>query len=538
MINVKYIYRNKEMKALAVRFRGSLTSNEFAGRFATTNKHKIDYLKILSVSLFFLFLITGCSTTKILPDKPVTGNLPERPERAISQISLPMEIDISSVEALINQKLPSGQIASDSRRVSNTTSYSYQVFRNRPVTFTAVGNELVFKIPIDIRAQGSYTICAGYWHDGKCCSAPIPFSSNCIPGVTTTEHGNASPSVDIELRVKLEIQEDYSIKANTYLKGALTGDTHLHIDLIGDLIRINIDIMDKLEKPLQKFVQDYQQEIDNKVAELVKRYDIKKEILAYWEKAQEPVKMGDFWLDIQPEKVIFENLNANSEKLKIAVGFASKLQIVSSKPLPSTKPLPDLTLQQGTNGEFNIYLPANTSFELLETQVKNEVTGNKYEKGGISVKIKDIEIKGVELNKTSLLLVKVSVKGQLKFKRFKGDLYFTAIPSVDEENKIVSVEDFKIEPNTNSFLINKGLPILIDNFYYDELKQKMRYSYKDDYEKYFSLLNDKIKEIEIGNLAINGELKELKVPGFFIDSKGIELLLIAKGTLKSTLNIE
>ena len=496
-------------------------------------------IKLALMIFVTLIMLSGCKTIRILPDKPVIGNLPEKPKRLASDISFPMEIDISSVETLINQKLPSGQIAGDSRRESNTTSYSYQVYRNKPVKFTAQGNELIFKVPIDIRARGSYTACLGFWRDGDCCSTPNPFGSGCAtPGVRTTEHGDAAPTVDVELRVKLEIQEDYSIKAKTYLKGVLTGDTHLHIDLIGNLIRINIDIKDKLERPLQKFVNDYQQQIDAKVAELAKQYDIKKEITTYWEDLKNPIQMGDFWLDVEPEKVIFENLNAKNNKLRIAVGFASKLQIISTKPTPSTAPLPNLTLKEDTKGEFNIYLPANTSFEYLENEAKNEIVGKKYEKNGVWVKIKDVEIKGIKLNNTSLLLIKTNIKGKAKFKRFKGDLYFTAIPSVNDETKIVSVEDFKIEANTNSFLINKGLPYLIDKFYYQELKDEMKYSYKTDYEKYYQLINNEIKEIVIDELIVNGELKELKVPGFYIDNESLELLLIANGTLVSTIKLE
>ena len=493
----------------------------------------------LTVGIIAIMLMSSCKTIRILPDKPVTGNLPEKPERLVSHINLPMEIDISSVEALINQKLPNGQIAGENRRISNTTRYSYKVYRNKPVRFSAQGNELIFQVPIEIKARGTYTACVGFWRNGRCCSTPNPFGSGCAtPGITTTENGDASPTVDVELRVKLELQEDYSIKAKTYLKGTLTGDTHLHIDLIGNLIRINIDIKDKLEKPLQKFVNDYQQQINSKVSELVKQYDIKKEIETYWEDVKKPIKMGDFWLDIQPQKVIFENLNAKNDKLRIVVGFASKLQIISTEPTTSITPLPKLTLQQNSKGEFNIYLPASTSFKYLENKAKIEVVGKKYEKDGVWVKVKDLEIRGVELNNTSLLLIKANVKGKAKFKRFKGDIYFTAIPTVNDETKIVSVDDFKIEANTNSFLINNGLPYLIDKFYYEDLKKDIKYSYQENYEKYYNLINNEIKEITIDNLVIKGELKALKVPGFYIDTKNLELLLIANGTLKSNVKIE
>lgn len=498
-------------------------------------------MKTIRTYLFILAVLAcaACKTTKILPDEPVIGNIPQRPEKLNSQVTLPFEIDISTIEAFINQKLPSGQIESGSGRQGNTTRFSYQVFRNKPARFSAQGNELIFRVPIDVRARGSYTACAGFWRDGDCCTTPNPFGSGCAtPGVTVTEHGDAAPTVDVELRIKLAMQEDYSLQANTYLKGTLIGDTYLHIDLIGDLIRINIDIKDKLEKPLQKFVQDFQQDINQKVAELVQQYDIRSEAEKYWAEIKEPIPLDDFWLDIQPQKVLFENLNANNGKLRMALGISAILQVVTARPTVPDLPLPNLTLNENTQGKFNIYLPATTNYDYLESLVEEEVLGKKYEKDGVSVIIKDVNIQGIRLNNNGALLIKANIKGKAKFKRFKGDLYFTAIPSIDHTNKVVSIEDFQIEANTSSFLINNGLPYLVDNFYYDEIKAQLKYSYAEEFEKYFSLINENIKQLEIDNLIVSGELQKISVPGLYIDREELELLLIAEGVLRSRIQID
>ncbi len=493
----------------------------------------------LILMLLIALTVYGCKAVKIIPDIPVIGNLPTKPERLTSEISIPFEVDINSINEYINQKLPSGQIESGSGNSGNTTRFNYQIYRNKPVVFSAQGDELIFKVPIDIQARGSYTACLGFWRNGDCCSTPNPFGSGCAtPGVRQTEHGDASPTVDIELRVKLSIREDYTINATTYLKGNISGNTHLHIDLIGNLIRINIDIKDKLEKPLQKFINDYQKEIDKKVEEIVKKYDIKKELTKYWTQVGEPIKLGDFWLKSEPKKIIFENLNAQNNKLRLAVGLVSKLEIVSEKPSVINNPLPNLTLNQNTEGQFNINIPINISFNSLEILANREIAGKLYEKNGIKVKFNSVELKGVRLSNTSLLLIKVNVKGKAKSKRFNGDLYFTALPAIDTINKLVFIEDFRIEPNTNSFLINKGLPYLIDNFYYEELKNKLKYSYQSDYKKYFDLINEQLKNIEIDNLIINGNLEQMNMPGFYIDQESLDLLLIAKGKLKTTIKIE
>lgn len=496
-------------------------------------------IRKISVLLFVAITLFGCKTVKIIPDKPVTGNLPERPERLSSEITIPFEIDIVTINEYINQKLPSGLIHSGSGSEGNTKKFSYEIYRNKPVVFNAQGNELIFKVPIDIKARGSYKACIGFWRDGDCCSTPKPFGKGCLTsGVTQTEHGDASPTVDVELRVKLAIQEDYTVKAETYLKGNLSGNTHLHIDLIGNLIRININIKDELEKPLQKFVKDYQKEIDKKVAELVQKYDVKNEVSKYWVQVGQPIKLGDFWLKSEPQKVIFENLNAKDNKLRLALGLASKLEIVSEKPQDFNNPLPNLSLNENTEGRFNIHLPASATFNSLEEVFKKEIIGKEHNKDGIKVKLNAVDLQGVKLNNTSLLLIKANVKGKAKSKRFKGDMYFTALPAIDTVNKIVFIEDFKIEPNTNSFLINNGLPFLIDNFYYNDLKNKLKYSYQNDYSKYYDLINEKLKNIEIDNLIINGSLEQLTVPGFYIDQESLDLLLIAKGKLKTTLKLE
>lgn len=79
---------------------------------------------------------------------------------------------------------------------------------------------------------------------------------------------------------------------------------------------------------------------------------------------------------------------------------------------------------------------------------------------------------------------------------------------------------------------------MIDNFYYNDLKEKLKYSYQKDYTKAYDLINDNLKNIEIDNLIINGNLEQLLVPGFYIDQESLDLLLIAKGKLKTTAKLE
>lgn len=502
-------------------------------------KHLLFYLVILIIS-------SSCRTVRILPDQPVTGNLPERPQRLPSEISVPLEIDISSVESLINAKLPYGRIASEEKRENSEFSFRYEVYRNRPVNLSAQGDELIFRIPIDIRARGTYTKCLGSWYNGRCYTVKKRvFSSSLlgikpqevrIPGATITEHADASPSVDVELRIKLEMRGDYSIKTKTYLRGTLSGDTHLHMDLFGDLFRINIDVSDKLEKPLQKFVQKYQNEIDERITALVDDYDLKTKVAQYWRELENPLPLDDLWLKIQPQKVLFENLNGQSDKLRAALGITAKLEIVNEKPMTPYRPLPNLTFNHNMQGFFNVYLPASVDFEFLEKKVLLEVIGKEYKYDKATVEILDLDMQGVRLNNVSAILIKVYVEGKYKFIRFGGDLYFTAIPSIDDGLKTISISDFSMEANTNNFLIDAALPFLVNKFYYEEIKEELTYSYQQEYDKFTELINNELEEIDLGQLTISGELEEITIPGLYIDAQSLEVLFLAKGLLNSGMN--
>jgi hypothetical protein len=492
----------------------------------------------LALSLIFLLLIISCRTVRI-PDKPVGGNLQEPPRMMNSQINLPIEIDLKTIESYINNKLPKGLINSGSGSEGNSTHYSYEVYRNKPLKFSVEGCELVFKVPIDLKVKGSYTTCLGFWRNGNCCSTPNPYNGGCAtPGATKTLTGETSPTVDVELRLKLEMQPDYTLKVKTYLNGNISGDTKLHVNLIGDLIKIHIDIKDKLEQPLKEFIDTYQLEIDKQVADMLGQYDIKKMAAQYWDQLQDPVPLGDFWLEVYPMKVIFENPNVKNEKLRIAIGIMTQLQVVSEKPEYAKRPLPNISIGAKTYNEFNLYLPVTANYDKLEDIIKKEVLGKMYSKSGISLIINDVNIQGVQLNNTNTLLISLDVKGKAETKKFKGALYFTALPGIDSVNKAIFLEDFKLETSTNSFLINHGLPFLLDNFFYKEVKKSFSYSYKEDYEKYIKLINDKLTNIQMDQFVLQGYLNKIELPGFYIDKESLSLLLIAKGVLTSTIKLD
>ena len=486
------------------------------------------------IFIFLLFLATGCAQ-KINAPSPQLGAFKEPPQAKESLVLIPLSVNISEIQQFVNEKLPSGRIHQESGRDGNTKRWRFEIRRDQPIGFTALNDELIFRLPIRVNAHGSYTACIGFWRRGRCCSVPGWGGGCAVSGVTETEHGDASVDVEVLFKAKLKVNPDYTLGVTTFLDASVIGNPHLTMDLIGNLIRINISIKDEIEGPLQEQIARVKPEIDKKIAEYLAEFKIRSQLAGYWEKAKEPIAMDAYWLNISPEKVYFENLNSNGKQLFITVGAGARLQLSDDKLPISGTPLPDLSFTGNQPGMFRIDLPARLSFEKLTAILNKQFAGKIYSQGKAKVRIKELELKGIQLaDSVNGLLAKVSFKGSRGFlKRIKGSLYFTAVPAFDQEMNTLFMAGFKLTPETNNLLINKGLPWLVDNFYYEDIKDKLQYDFTSDLDKYTTLLKEEMDTVKVGDLIVHGRLDNLAFEGFYINEDFIHLLVNSGGTLQT-----
>jgi hypothetical protein len=476
---------------------------------------------------------------RINPARPAPGQLVNTDSLRRSEFVLPFSISLESLTTLINEKLPSGEIASGSGSSGNTTRYSYSVRRNAPVRVSANGNELEFQVPLQIVARGSYKACIGFWRGGRCCSAPRPWPlRGCFPGITQTEHGDASPTVYLKLRVSLAVDGSYQVQATTKLDATIGGDTHLHIDLLGNLIRINIDIKDKLNAPLQKFVNDYQDDINSKVAELIAAVEVKDKLEQYWMEMQRPLKYDFAYVNFTPEDVLFENLKVENGNLQLSVGLRGIVDVSDKPRIAPADSLPPLTLISNAAPSFHIYLPVGARFKTLDSLINKHVGGRKLRKGKDWVYIQGVKNRGVKMGEATAILSEIDFKAKAKGIRAKGKLYFTSIPAIDTAQRLVYAQDFLMTPATNSAILNRGVPFLIDNFFYAQIKDQMRYSYAKDIDKYMAIVNAYVKNVQLGPINLEGELTDLRTDGIVILDDRIQIVVSAEGHFAGSVILE
>lgn len=186
-------------------------------------------------------------------------------------------------------------------------------------------------------------------------------------------------------------------------------------------------------------------------------------------------------------------------------------------------------------GYFYINLPADASFTKIAAELNGRFKGKKFEYGNNWAKIQGIQLYGVKINENaSGLLIDIDINAKLStFKRIKGHLYFTTKPALDTEKQIVYLDDFKMNSNTNSELINKGAEFLVNRFYYDELSKSTMYDYSDDIKSLEDKINAEFSKIDLDEIDANLKLEKVNLKGIYITDEVLGIDAEAKGKIET-----
>lgn len=485
-----------------------------------------------------VFSMGGCKAIQITPQGPDIVTTASRSEPKLSQFVLPLEVDMKPISSIIDNTFPKGVILSDFQRVGNSIEINYQLSRNKPVSLDVEGSDLKIKIPIDLKGQAKKTICFGFWHKGKCCSLLIPelFGSRprcALKGVTVNEFGDIWTTIDVIMRVKLSVNPNFTFRRTGSVQAEITGSRNINGDLFGNLIRVSFRVEKLLNQSINTFINANGLVLLQEIDRVIGQFNLRKEVYSYWQESQQPIPIGDFWLAMQPKKVLFQNLYGEDGKLKFKIGLSAFLELVSNKPVPGQLPMGNMQIGNFEAGTFSIHLNNIIDLGYIEEQVSKEVVGKRFSVPKAWIKFDNIHIQGSSTPDTSMLYVKADVKGKASFRRFKGYFYFNATPIIDDEQKRVYAENIHLEARTNSFLINQKLASLVKDFSYTEIKDQLQYTYTKEYDLLYKLIDEELKEIVLNNLRIKGKLESLSIQDLYVGDQAIEFLLKATGKLES-----
>lgn len=481
------------------------------------------FMRYMIVAIL-LIALSGCAT-KINPMPPQAGAF-DKPVPGKTTVFVPVGIDLQAIERLVNDNFPNGQLHADSGRSGNSLEYDYQVYRRGNIAVAASDGKLNLTVPIYAKARATKVICLGWWSGGRC------------RGGKTSEHADTEARADGIIDLHLSVSPDYTVKVTADTKLELRNRPHLHMDLFGSAIRINIDITDKIQSTINSTVPKLRDMVQAQIDRQLQTVDLRKVVNDYWPTLQQPIEAGDAWVQFVPEKVVFRGFHSDPARrqLRVGLGVQGELRVSLTKPDAVLAAIPPVEPTSQSDAVFSVLVPVHSAFVDLERELNAKVGGLQLRDDRNYVKIDQVRLNGTVLDGKAAILVGVKFHGGRDvswydrfLKRVKGTLYFVAAPEYDAAKRVIYADDFDMTADTSSAILNAGLPWLIQ-LKKDQIRQSLQYELGPQIDKIRNLLEAELGAgRDVGPATIFGTVRDLGFGGFYVDGDEIELYVNASG---------
>lgn len=202
------------------------------------------------------------------------------------------------------------------------------------------------------------------------------------------------------------------------------------------------------------------------------------------------------------------------------------------------------TLEDASENDIQINLPVNISYAAINEFLRENVVGklieDEKETGEVTTYA---ELLGMSIEQSPDerydLAVDVEFRTLTKLLRNKiGRVWLHVALEFDEAAQEVWVSDFKLDGNTDSWLMNNSLELMANKVMQGSIKNKMRYNFKSEIEKHILELNAKMGDPYEVSSGINlfGRIEKMKV--YRIIPKEDKFLVLARIAANAVVDIE
>lgn len=202
------------------------------------------------------------------------------------------------------------------------------------------------------------------------------------------------------------------------------------------------------------------------------------------------------------------------------------------------------TLEDASENDIQINLPVNISYaainEFLTENVVGKLIEDEKETGEVTTyaELLDMSIEQSPDERFDLA-VDVEFRTLTKLLRNKiGRVWLHVALEFDEAAQEVWVSDFKLDGNTDSWLMNNSLELMANKVMQGSIKNKMRYNFQAEIEKHIFELNTKMGDPYEVSSGINlfGRIEKMKV--YRIIPKADKFLVLARIAANAVVDIE
>ena len=471
---------------------------------------------LLSPFLALIPLALGCGGPPVITEQPQRQFEVLSPDaNRTSSISLTAAVDLRQVQQEFDAAVPniitsfSGERGGcfEERvfgvRISIGCRWNGEVTKRGPVSLSGANDALHLSIP------------AHAWVTGRNRSGPT---------------------------VRQTVRADFTVTATArpVLDSEWNLDPGLGLDLRWDqrptlnlFNLIPISVTGLVEPEVRDLLSAIEAELEDNVARLAVRTRAEE----MWLAVQEPIRLSnvpEIWLTVIPQAVSFSGIQTQDNVLNLTMAMESRLTTtLGDEPADFTR---DRTLPQlgrhsvEDSGSFSIALPVFIGYETLMREIETLLRlGEEWmpvQDSGILLTVNSVDV----YPSSPDIVVELQFGANLPNRLFgtTGIVYLRGRPVVDNENKVVHIEDFDFTAATDSRILN-----LVNRIFSSSLKanvqDRLTFEFGTDYDALVAKANQGLNRDLGGGVLLGGELGFVEVGEVLMTEQYLYLGVVVEG---------
>jgi hypothetical protein len=453
---------------------------------------------LLLLSGFVLF--QSCSSSSSLPtEKPAETYIPFSYVPVPSTISLPVEMKVSALEALLNRQL-NGLIYADTSLDDNGgDNIMVKAWKKENIKIGFENGQFRYRVPLKLWIKAGWKI--------------QQF------GISLSDYRELNAEIALKFRSTVIVNKDWSVTTITTSDGydwlskptLRIGPVDLPITFIADMI-------------IKYNTKTINSAID---AGLEKSLDLKSTARDAWIEMQKPMLLSEeygLWLRISPKSVSAMPITGGNGIIKHTSSIQGIAECFTGKKPPSmiNRVLPDLTTATDLNDEFLANVVTYIGYDYLDSITRLMLINTSYTYEKKKITITSVSVYGNE-NK---MIIATDVTGSIN-----GKLYFSGLPMYRASDSSIILKDLQFSVQTESLLV-KSAAWVAKSGIEKIISKNMSYPIGAEIRETYDMMVESLNKYEIGEgFIMTGMLSGMEVQQPALVPAGIIAPVSIKGKL-------
>jgi len=457
-----------------------------------------------TINTIFLFIsailiLNSCKSTSIPTEKPAEKYADFNYSPVPSTISLPVEMKVTALEAMINRKLTGLLYADTSLDNNGGDNLMVKAWKKDNIKIGFENGQFIYRVPLKLWIKAGWKI-------------------NQL-GITLSDYREMNAEIALKFRSAVTVNKDWSISTITTSDGyewlskptLKIGPIDLPITFIADMI-------------IKYNTQTINAAID---AGLTQSLDLKSNAKQAWIEMQKPMLLSEeygLWLRVTPKSISALPITGGKGIIKHTSSIQAVTECFTGKqpPFHVNGTLPDLATSNKMNDDFVANVVSYIGYDYLDSITRQMLINTSYDFGKKKIKINDVSVYGNE-NK---MIIATDVTGSIN-----GKLYFAGIPSYRATDSSIIFKDLQFAMQTKNVLL-KSASWLANSEIEKVIGRKMAYPVGAEIRATYDMMVQSLKRYEIGEgFFLTGSLGTLEVQQPVLVPAGIVAPVSIKGKL-------